>query len=86
LRKKRVCTYVACEEVNMIWDEKDVLAFDSMWNQGINIFEIAESFDRDPDEVVLLVLDRARKGHINKCEIKQTGGGNNGETRNEANA
>lgn len=85
MTKERSSIYVACEEVDMIWDEKDVSAFDDMWNQGLDIFVIADSFDRDPDEVVLLVLDRARKGHI-KCETKQPGGEQFDETRHPANA
>lgn len=83
MAKERSSVYVACEEVDMIWDEKDVLAFDVMWNQGLDIFVIADAFDRDPDEVVLLVLDRARKGHI---QTKHPGGEESDETRYPANA
>ncbi|MDQ0876784.1 hypothetical protein QFZ77_005443 [Paenibacillus sp. V4I3] len=61
---ERLKIYIACEDVNMIWDERDVLAFDSMWNEGLSIEDIAKSFDRDADEIALLIMDRARRGLI----------------------
>ena len=64
--EERSKVYVACEEVNMIWDERDVVAFDSMWNEGLSIGDIANAFERDADEVVMLVMDRARKGFITR--------------------
>lgn len=66
MENQRSCIYVACEEVDMIWDERDVTAFDSMWNEGFSIDDIASSFERDVDEVALLVMDRARNGYISK--------------------
>lgn len=56
--------YLACEDLNFSWDERNVLEFDRLWSEGKGLFEIAEIFNRDPDEVAILVIDRARQGII----------------------
>lgn len=56
--------YIACEEMNFIWSEEEVNEFINLWNSGIDILSIAEHFNRDPDEVGLLVIDQARNGSI----------------------
>ena len=35
-----------------------------MWSSGVSIYDMARSFNRDPDEVVVLIIDRARQGKI----------------------
>ncbi|GIO63550.1 hypothetical protein [Paenibacillus cineris] len=62
--KKRQNIYLACEEMNFIWSEKEVGDFLKLWKEGRGIPQIAAYFDRDPDEVGLLVIDQARKGNI----------------------
>jgi hypothetical protein len=52
--------------MNFVWDEREVLEFDHMWNEGLSIPDIARAFGRDPDEVAVLTIDRARRGHISK--------------------
>ncbi|MFB9326975.1 helix-turn-helix domain containing protein [Paenibacillus aurantiacus] len=64
MRKKRINTYIACEDLNHVWDESEVIAFDQMWCEGLCIYEIAEAFQRDPDEVAILAIDRACKRMI----------------------
>lgn len=66
MRVQRLNTYVACDDLNFIWDERDVLQFQNMWDEGVSIFEIAQTFQRDVDEIVLLAIDRGRKGYIQK--------------------
>lgn len=56
--------YIALEDTDMIWDEKDALEFDHMWREGLSGEDIARAFGRDPDEIGLLVIDRKRKGFI----------------------
>lgn len=56
--------YLVLEDVNWYWDEREVKQFDALWKQGKDIWEIASAFDRDPDEVALLVMDRRKKGAI----------------------
>jgi hypothetical protein len=48
------------------WDERDVLAVNHMWEDGLSIWDIARSFDRDPDEVLLLIVDQIRQGKIHR--------------------
>lgn len=68
MKRKSSAIYMALEDENLnyFWDEKEVLMFDQLWNNGTNIIDISEFFDRDPDEVVILAIDRARKGFIGK--------------------
>jgi hypothetical protein len=64
--------YIACENLNYYWDPKEVQEFDRLWKErkkdGKTSFEIiqelAEYFDRDPDEVAILAICRGRKGRI----------------------
>lgn len=61
--------YIACEDMNMVWCESEVVQFERMWNDGWDIEVIANALDRDPDEVIVLVIDRARNGHIRSRKI-----------------
>lgn len=63
-QSQRQKIYVCLESMDFVWDERDVLEFDRMWSEGLCIFDIARAFQRDPDEVAILVMDRARKGFI----------------------
>ncbi|ANB66178.1 hypothetical protein GFC29_3849 (plasmid) [Anoxybacillus sp. B7M1] len=56
--------YILFENVDFYWDQRDVLLFDRLWENGRSIKNIAAHFDRDEDEIALLVIDRARKGRI----------------------
>ncbi|MED4914342.1 hypothetical protein [Parageobacillus thermoglucosidasius] len=58
-------TYMLFEDTDFYWDERDVLQFDRMWNEGYSLEDIATYFRRHEDEIALLVIDRARKGYIN---------------------
>lgn len=72
LQKARKSLYIACEELDYFWSVKEVLEFEMAFkykkNEGKNQFEIinelAEYFGRDPDEVLILFVDRARKGRL----------------------
>lgn len=63
---ERQCIYVACEDMDFVWCSNDVAAFKAMWEDGKSIRDIAAAFQRDPDEVALLVIDQARAGTIKK--------------------
>lgn len=56
--------HIACEEMNFFWSEAEVIQFKKLWDAGENILYIAEQFNRDPDEVGLLIIDQARVGNI----------------------
>ncbi|QPA33403.1 hypothetical protein [Thermaerobacillus caldiproteolyticus] len=57
-------TYLLFDDIDFYWDERDVLRFDHMWNEGYSLEDIATYFQRHEDEIALLVIDRARKGYI----------------------
>jgi uracil phosphoribosyltransferase len=54
------------EELEWEWEEKLVLKVDQMWAEGHSVYRIAEELKKHPDEVLILLIDRARKGYINK--------------------
>ncbi|WP_322925349.1 helix-turn-helix domain containing protein [Paenibacillus campi] len=58
--------HIALEELNFVWDENELKRFRRMWTAGYTLPAIALAFDRDPDEVVLLVMDQARAGEIKR--------------------
>lgn len=61
MKESRLKIYIALEEANFIWDERDVIRFREMWNQGVSLPEMAELLKRHQAEVVLLVIDQADK-------------------------
>ena len=68
MKKESQSIYTALEgeDLDFYWEEADVLKFDQMWRSRVNLLDIARYFGRDPDEVVVLAIDRARKGFIGK--------------------
>jgi hypothetical protein len=64
MRKRYPETYMLFEDIDFYWDERDVLQFDRIWNEGYSLEDIAAYFRRHEDEIALLVIDRARKGYI----------------------
>jgi hypothetical protein len=58
--------YIACEDMDFLWKEHEVVMFEEMWVRGVPITEMAKIFRRSTDEVFLLALDRARAGAIQK--------------------
>ncbi|WP_242270985.1 helix-turn-helix domain containing protein [Bacillus cereus group sp. BfR-BA-01425] len=61
MKESRLKIYIALEEANFIWDERDVIRFREMWNQGMGLPEMAETLRRHQAEVALLVIDQADK-------------------------
>lgn len=62
--KSRRKIYLVLEDIDPVWDEKEVVEFDRLWAEGADIEQIAKRFKRDPDEVLILAIDRARQGYI----------------------
>jgi hypothetical protein len=56
--------YIALEELNFIWDEHRLEDFIYLWDEGQPLINISKYFKRDVDEVLVLVIDLARKGRI----------------------
>lgn len=61
-KRTRRNTYIALERLDFTWELTEVREIDQMYNAGIPLWMIAQSFARDPDEVAVLLMDRCRKG------------------------
>ncbi|MBG9615915.1 hypothetical protein ABE15_22780 [Bacillus cereus] len=66
MKNERRNLYIALEELDMLWDEDEVVQVKEAWNNNESVFTIGEKMQRDPDEVALLIMDLARKGAIGK--------------------
>ena len=66
MKRRRRNIYVACEDMDFTWDERQVYAVAEMYRKGATVYEIANDpgIDRDPDEVAILIMDLARQGVI----------------------
>jgi len=69
--KRRHKLHLACEEMDFTWCTEEVKGFETMWLEGIALESIAKQLERDPDEVLILLIDRARR---NKLIIKRQNG------------
>jgi hypothetical protein len=63
-REDRRNIYLACEELNFVWDLEEVIRFDERWKAGASLLDLAEEFGRKTEEVALLIIDRAKRGKI----------------------
>lgn len=66
--KSRKQIILACEEMDFTWDRQEIKKFIEMWNVGTSIYDMAQEFGRDPDEVLILAIDQARKDAIKQRE------------------
>lgn len=64
MTERRQEVYIALEDLDFIWDIRQVLELDEMWRRGFSLQYMAEYFNRDPDEVAILLMDRLRRGRI----------------------
>jgi hypothetical protein len=60
-RKNRV---VILEDLNFFWDRPELTKIKHMWNKGVSVKDIAEHFERDPDEILLALIHMARDEKI----------------------
>ncbi|WP_017154157.1 hypothetical protein [Bacillus bingmayongensis] len=59
MKESRLKIYVALEDANYIWDERDVIRFREMWSSGVPFVEICKKLRRHKTEVMLLLMDQA---------------------------
>ncbi|MBY0129132.1 helix-turn-helix domain containing protein [Bacillus cereus] len=59
MKESRLKIYIALEEANFIWDEREVIRFREMWKQGMSLPKMAKALRRHQAEVALLVIDQA---------------------------
>lgn len=62
--RPRVTLYIALEDLDFSWFPHEVEKVRVLWGQGKSIYQIAKSFERDPDEVTLLIMSLARERKI----------------------
>jgi hypothetical protein len=58
--------YIAHEDSNLDWKPKELEKFETLWNAGVSIQNIAKKLKRTQMEIGLIILDRADKGFIKK--------------------
>ncbi|MEH7667149.1 sugar ABC transporter substrate-binding protein [Bacillus sp. JJ689] len=58
--------HVALEEVNFLWDQREVFQFRELWNSNYTLLEISKKFKRKQIEVAALILDQVDKFKIHK--------------------
>jgi hypothetical protein len=64
-RKNRI---IVLEDLDFVWDSWELKELSQMWEKGIHVVNIAEHFDRDPDEVLLALIHLAREDKIDRRE------------------
>ena len=58
--------YIALDDLNLDWKRGQVDAFDQLWIEGYSLEYISGELKREVDEVALLLMDRCRKGYVEK--------------------
>ncbi|WJE54303.1 helix-turn-helix domain containing protein [Bacillus cereus] len=69
MREARLKVYIALEEANFIWDERDVIRFREMWRKGMSLSEMAKALRRHQTEVALLIIDQADQYQIEQRQM-----------------
>lgn len=64
MKKERNQVYIALEDIDFIWSEKEVKKFRLMWDSDFSIKEIASKLKRPIDDVAMLIYDQALKSKI----------------------
>ncbi|MBE7099455.1 helix-turn-helix domain containing protein [Bacillus cereus] len=66
MKESRLKIHVVLEEANFLWDERDIVYFREMWQEGISFVNICKKLRRHQIEVMLLILDQADLCKIEK--------------------
>ncbi|MFZ7936251.1 helix-turn-helix domain-containing protein [Bacillus thuringiensis] len=64
MKNSRRNMYIALEELDLVFDESEVIRLQEMWKEGKNIIEIAVEMGRHQLEVAALIMDQADKNKI----------------------
>lgn len=56
--------YLALEGLDFTFDEADLPEIKRQWEEGLSIWNIARAFNRDPDEITVLIMSLRREGKI----------------------
>jgi hypothetical protein len=64
MKNSRRNMYIALEELDLVFDESEVIQLQEMWKEGKNIIEIAKELGRHQLEIAALIMDQADKNEI----------------------
>ncbi|WP_396022742.1 helix-turn-helix domain containing protein [Bacillus cereus group sp. BfR-BA-01329] len=64
MKKSRRNLYIALEELDLVFDESEVIRLQEMWKENKGILEIAKELGRHQLEIVALIMDQADKNKI----------------------
>nr|WP_179955967.1 helix-turn-helix domain-containing protein [Bacillus sp. JAS102] len=64
MKKSRRNLYIALEELDLVFDESEVIRLQEMWKEGKGILEIAKELGRHQLEITALIMDQADKNKI----------------------
>jgi len=55
---------IILEEIDFVWEEKDITSVQAMWKNGTGLKEVSEKVKRRPEEVFLLLMHLCLEGKI----------------------
>ncbi len=64
MKNSRRNMYIALEELDLVFDESEVIRLQEMWKENKNIIEIAKELGRHQLEIAALIMDQADKNEI----------------------
>ncbi|EPF08370.1 hypothetical protein ICA_05767 [Bacillus cereus BAG1O-3] len=64
MKKSRRNLYIALEELDLVFDEREVIRLQQMWKEGKGILEIAKELGRHQLEIAALIMDQGDKNKI----------------------
>ncbi|WP_142423025.1 helix-turn-helix domain containing protein [Bacillus paranthracis] len=69
MKKSRRNLYIALEELDLVFDESEVIRLQEMWKKDKGILEIAKELGRHQLEIAALIMDQADKNLIKSRPI-----------------
>ncbi|PFW52632.1 helix-turn-helix domain containing protein [Bacillus cereus] len=64
MKKSRRNLYIALEDLDLLFDESEVIRLQEMWKEDKGILEIAKELGRHQLEIAALIMDQADKNMI----------------------
>ena len=58
--------YIACSDLEFGWTKDEIKVVRNAWDAGFGTATISKALNRDPDEVLLLLVDLRRKGAVKR--------------------
>ncbi|MGG5795741.1 helix-turn-helix domain-containing protein [Bacillus nitratireducens] len=64
MKNSRRNMYIALEELDLVFDESEVIRLQEMWKENKNIIGIAKELGRHQLEIAALIMDQADKNEV----------------------